>query len=272
MEELNKNQIILLTLLVSFVTSIATGIVTVTLMDQAPPAIQQTVNRIVERTIERVVPGEPKTETIIKEVPVYITEEQLIVDVINQASPSLMQITDKAGNSLGSGFIISADGLIVTAAKIFNNPAERQNFGAITRSGQILKCQLVKFSLKDDIALLKIDVEQWSQAKNNLVASLTSATSTIANVWQPLVLAEETILPGQTVIALGMPDNGPTNVSVGIISAVGQNAETGQSLFHTNVVNQYNHGGPILNTKGKVIGLSQENNTALSAEAIKKFF
>ena len=49
MEELSKSQIILLTLLVSFVTSIATGIVTVSLMNQAPPAIAQTVNRIIER-------------------------------------------------------------------------------------------------------------------------------------------------------------------------------------------------------------------------------
>ncbi len=53
-EDLNKNQIILLTLLVSFVTSIATGIVTVTLIDQAPAPVAQTINQIVERTIERV--------------------------------------------------------------------------------------------------------------------------------------------------------------------------------------------------------------------------
>ena len=51
MEKLNKSQIVLLTLLVSFVTLIATGVVTVSLMDQAPPAIAQTVNRIVERTV-----------------------------------------------------------------------------------------------------------------------------------------------------------------------------------------------------------------------------
>ena len=85
-DKLNKNQIVLLTLLVSFVTSIATGIVTVTLIDQAPVGVTQTVNRVVERTIERVVPGETKTTTVIKEVPILITEEQLIADLVQSAS------------------------------------------------------------------------------------------------------------------------------------------------------------------------------------------
>jgi hypothetical protein len=41
-EELSKSQLIMLALLLSFVTSMATGIVTFSLMDQAPPAIAQT--------------------------------------------------------------------------------------------------------------------------------------------------------------------------------------------------------------------------------------
>ena len=58
-EELSKSQLLLLTILVNFVTSIATGILTVSLLDQAPPVVTKTVNQIVDHTIQTVAAAAP---------------------------------------------------------------------------------------------------------------------------------------------------------------------------------------------------------------------
>ncbi|MEI7480540.1 MAG: hypothetical protein WCJ59_02830, partial [bacterium] len=89
MENLNKQQLILLTLLITFVTSIATGIVTVSLMDQAPKNVTQTINRVVERTIEKVVPtkvdGNQTQQTTIKET-VVVKEDDKVTSTIAENS------------------------------------------------------------------------------------------------------------------------------------------------------------------------------------------
>src|SRR5512141_3093112 len=58
-EELSKSQLILLTILVNFVTSVATGILTVSLLDHAPAFVTQRVNRVGERSIETVAQAAP---------------------------------------------------------------------------------------------------------------------------------------------------------------------------------------------------------------------
>jgi S1-C subfamily serine protease len=87
--------------------SIATGIVTVSLLDQAPPAITQTINRVVERTIERAVPNATTTkETVV------IREDQAIIDAIAKSTRSIVRIKNENG-FLGIGIIISNTGKIL---------------------------------------------------------------------------------------------------------------------------------------------------------------
>lgn len=84
-EDLTKFQIVLLVLLVSFVTSIATGIVTVSLLAEAPPGVTQTINQVVERTIETIVPSNISTPVKTKETTVVVKEEDLITDSISKS-------------------------------------------------------------------------------------------------------------------------------------------------------------------------------------------
>lgn len=131
MEQLNKQQLILLALLVSFVTSIATGIVTVSLMDQAPQGITQTINRVVEKTIERVVTEPAKqTAAIVTKETVVVKADDAIIQAIEKNEGSVVRIREVKGearsNFAGLGIVVSHDGLIAADLSV----AYRQTDGA----------------------------------------------------------------------------------------------------------------------------------------------
>lgn len=80
LEDLNKSQLLLLTVLVNFVTSIAVGVLTVSLLDQAPPTVSQTINRIVDHTVETIASSTPIDRIIPASQPstVVIRDEDLL--------------------------------------------------------------------------------------------------------------------------------------------------------------------------------------------------
>lgn len=115
-KDLNKSQLMLLAVLLSFVTSIATGITTVTLMQQAPVSFTAPVNRIIKQTVEKIqqVEGKTTVQTII------VKEEDLVVDAIAKNKSAIFtvskNIVDSDGiateASVSRGFAVSLDGLV----------------------------------------------------------------------------------------------------------------------------------------------------------------
>ena len=118
-EDLNKSQLLLLTILVNFVMSIATGILTVSLLDQAPPIVSQTVNRIVEQTVQTVAPGLPSIVT--KQTTVVDKQQDLVVAAIAAQAARTVSIYGGASTSttpLAVGTYLPKSRAVVTATNV----------------------------------------------------------------------------------------------------------------------------------------------------------
>lgn len=144
---------------------------------------------------------------------------------------------------LGSGYIISPDGYIVTNDHVAGNASE---ITVTTTAGKQYKAKLVGTDAASDICLLKVD------AKN--LPHVTFGNS-------------DDVIIGEWVIALGNPFglfelNDKPTVTVGVISATGMNLEPINNRYYTNMlqtdaaINGGNSGGPLLNSIGEVIGMN----------------
>lgn len=116
-EELSKSQLILLTILVNFVTSVATGVLTVSLLDHAPAFVTQTVNRVVERTIETVAAAAPAA---IIQAPAPSNQDLVTAAIGADAARAVAIYAGDTGTStpaLAIGTYISKARAIATAAQ-----------------------------------------------------------------------------------------------------------------------------------------------------------
>jgi serine protease Do len=136
---------------------------------------------------------------------------------------------------VGSGFIISADGYILTN----NHVVANSNGIFVTMTdGTEHKAKVIGTDPRTDVALIKIEAK-----------GLT-----------PLPIGDSNALKkGQWVLAIGSPFGLDSTVTSGIISAI--NRETGDYLpfIQTDVaVNPGNSGGPLLNLAGQVVGINSQ--------------
>lgn len=250
-EDLNKTQIILLTLLVSFVTSIATGIVTVSLVEQAPPGFTQTVNRVVERTVEKVVPTKQGNSTTVKETTVVVKEEDLLTKSIEKNQGAIFSIKVKSSNEdgtpaevfLGWATLLSSDGVLVTDLAILG---EGDSYISEDYSGKRREVTVMARDHSTGVALLKLVRAEGDKA-----------------VLNPTSLVDDSsVRPGQSAISFG--GRNKRSVAVGIISSVVKgdtgSASSTQPLLKS-VEASVNPpsgttGAPLTNIFGEMIGLS----------------
>ncbi len=138
--------------------------------------------------------------------------------------------------SIGSGFIISRDGFVVTNSHVIEESSE---IIVSLNDGEKYKAKIIGIDKKTDLALLKINV-------NKELKFVKFGDSTKARI-------------GDWLIVVGNPYDLGGSVSVGIISARARDINNGQSdeFIQTDAaINQGNSGGPMFNSKGEVIGIS----------------
>ncbi|MFZ2150225.1 MAG: hypothetical protein WAV15_03655 [Minisyncoccia bacterium] len=231
-KDLNKSQLILLAVLLSFITSIATGITTVTLMQQAPASFTVPVNRVIQQTVEKIQQVEGKTtiQTVI------VKEEDLVVDAISKNSSSVFSITkdgtdaefNKAEVSAGKGFAVTKSGVIVVDAS--QVPSNATNYYASNSSGKF-KADFISTD-KSGFSFLKIGAPVDGAAK------LEFSVPSFADL--------EKMKAGQKVIIFG--------------NSISSTIYEGNKTLSTNV-SKVSAGGAVLDLDGNILGIALFNET-----------
>ncbi len=146
----------------------------------------------------------------------------------------------------GSGFILSANGRLVTNAHVVEGS---DRVKVTLKDGRELEGQVLGTDTVTDVAAIQID------ATNLPTVSLGKA---------------EELVPGEWAIAIGNPLGLDNTVTVGIISALGRSSmqvgvpDKRVRFIQTDAaINPGNSGGPLLNAQGEVVGI----NTAIRADA-----
>ena len=147
----------------------------------------------------------------------------------------------RKSNSLGSGFIIDASGIVVTNNHVIGDANDIQ---VILSDGVKLKAEIIGKDPKLDLAVLRVK----PTAERPLKAVPFGDS--------------DKMRPGDWVMAIGNPFGLGGSVSAGIVSARGRNIESGpyDNYIQTDAaINKGNSGGPLFNMDGEVIGI----NTAI---------
>jgi hypothetical protein len=243
LEHLTKHQILLLTLLVSFVTSIATGIVTVSLMDQAPPGVTRVINQIVERTVDTVAPA-TSSQGAAAATTVVIKDDDLAAQSIAKVQRSVVRVVARGGEQLlARGIIIDAKGLAITDRAALAATGENV-FDAILPSGDRVP------------AVMRSDSQGTFAVLDIVVGTSTGYAAAVLGSASNLKL-------GQSVIRIG--GTGGDTVGTGVIARLSSSGtDTGATTLEASV-DAATPGSVLMTLFGEVVGMTTAASQTLGA-------
>jgi len=145
------------------------------------------------------------------------------------------QQEEEVPRGLGSGFIISGDGYVLTNAHVVEGADEVYVTLTDTRE---FKAKIIGADKSTDVALVKIEG---------------------GNLPRVAIGDSNRLRPGEWVIAIGQPFGLENTVTSGIVSAKARDTGDYLPLIQTDVaVNPGNSGGPLINMRGEVIGINSQ--------------
>jgi S1-C subfamily serine protease len=178
--------------------------------------------------------------------------EGQIEAVYNSVAPAVVNITTRAvaynyfnqavpQEGTGSGFLYDAQGHIVTNYHVI---ADAQDVTVSLKGGEVYPAEIVGADASTDLAVIRIDAR-------SLPAYLNLADSDQLHV-------------GQFVVAIGNPFGLEQTLTVGVISSLGRVIESpdgrfiGEAIQTDAAINPGNSGGPLLDLRGRVIGVNSQ--------------